>query len=102
MSVIALDPGTATVAAAFFTMLGVLVPALVALYMQQRKVHKDNRSDHAETSKKVDDLIGIVTPLSVNVSSVESRLEMVQEDVKDMKYHLRDHSVRILNLEVEE
>jgi len=95
------DTGTANIVVGLLTLLGVLIPAFTALFFQNRRVHNDNRNDHAETSKKVDELLGGVTLLTTNVSNVEARVEIVQEDVTDMKFHLRDHSSRIHRLEQE-
>jgi hypothetical protein len=97
----AIDPGTANIVGAFLALLGVLIPAFIALFFQNKRVHNDNRNDHAETSKKVDELIGGVTLLTANVSNVETRVEVMQGDVTDMKFHLRDHSSRIRDLEQE-
>lgn len=70
------------------------------LLEQQERVHNDNRSDHAETAQKVDSLLTTAVVLSAKVESVDSRLDMVHDDLRHVKHSLRDHSVRIHDLEV--
>jgi hypothetical protein len=73
--------GDATVIAAVLALIG----GLSGLYVQQRRVHRDNRSDHQETAAKVDQLLVGQRDISA--------------DVRDVKADVRDHGERIRNLE---
>lgn len=64
---------------------------LITIWVQA-KVHRDNRSDHAATSAKVDQLVE-------HVSDVKADLRDVKADVRDMRVELRDHRDRIAELE---
>lgn len=58
----------------------------------QAKVHRDNRTDHAQTAAKVDQLVD-------HVGEVKADLRDVKADVRDMRVELRDHRERIADLE---
>lgn len=68
---------------------------------QQETVHQDNRNDHAETSRKVDQLINATTVMHTQVENLDLRLNIVHDDLKHVKHQLRDQSVRIHDLEME-
>ena len=51
----------------------------------QRRVHRDNRNDHAETSERIRELTGHVRD--------------VHDDVKDVRSTLRQHANRLFHLE---
>jgi hypothetical protein len=63
----------------------VLIGTLAGLFVQNRKTHRENRSDHADTSAKVDRLL-------------EAQGE-IAADVRDVKSEVRDHGVRLRALE---
>lgn len=65
---------------------------LVGTVLVQRRVHRENRSDHAQTVAKVDGLIGKVDTLGTTVGDV-------RDDVRDMRADLRDHGTRLRHLE---
>jgi hypothetical protein len=61
----------------------------------QRRVHRDNRDDHAQTAAKVDELLVQAATLGADVRDVKA-------DVRDVKSTLRDHGHRIDDLEHQE
>lgn len=108
---LALDPSQADIIVGFLAFGGVVFATVTPLYFQQRKsnrvlleqqrkVHEDNRLDHADTAMKVDSLLTTAHVLHAKVESVDSRLDMVHDDLKHVKHSLRDHSIRIHDLEV--
>ena len=62
-----------------------LVGALAALWAQNRKTHRENRSDHADTAAKVDQLL--------------EAQGVISADVRDIKADVRDHGQRLRALE---
>lgn len=71
----AFDDAAATVIAAFITSVGIILVA----YMN--KVHKDNRSDHAVVTKRIDE---------------------VHSDIKDVKKDLIDVKIDVATLKVQQ
>ena len=69
-----------------------IVPALAALWFQQRTVHRDNRHDHASTMVKVDGLVDTIGIMRTDQLDIKA-------DVRETRDTLRDHQVRIRNLE---
>ena len=65
----------------------VLTGTLSALFVQNRRTHRDNRLDHADTASKVNKLL---------VGQTE-----IKADVADIKADVRDHRQRIRQLEGE-
>jgi uncharacterized protein (UPF0335 family) len=63
----------------------VLVGTLAGLFVQQSRIHKDNRSDHLDTSRKVDRLLEAQGDIAA--------------DVRDVKAEVRHHGERLRNLE---
>lgn len=104
MQALAIDPGLATVIGALLALVGILVQQRKTarkLISQQVSVHQDNRKDHAETSAKVDQLITATGLLGTKVEGIDTRLDIVHDDLKHVKHQLRDQSVRIHDLEME-
>lgn len=100
----AIDPGLATVIGGVLALAGVVIQQIRStnkLMKQQQSVHQDNRDDHAETSSKVDQLLNATTVLNTKVSGLDTRLDIVHDDLKHVKHQLRDQSVRIHDLEME-
>lgn len=62
-----------------------LVGVLAALWVQNRRTHRENRSDHADTATKVDRLLAAQSDIAA--------------DVRDVKSDVRDHGVRLRALE---
>jgi hypothetical protein len=60
----------------------------------QAKVHRDNRSDHAKTSKVVDSIATVVGDMRADQIEIKA-------DLRDMKADLRDHSHRLRIVETE-
>ena len=58
----------------------------------QRRVHRDNRSDHAMTVAKVDGLVQAV-------GAIDAKVDEVRADVLDVKADLRDPSARLRVIE---
>jgi len=69
-----------------------IVPSLLALWFQQRRVHADNRSDHASTMVKVDGLVSTIGDMRADQLDIKA-------DVRETRDTLRDHGTRIRNLE---
>ncbi|NBZ96565.1 MAG: hypothetical protein EBR40_09105 [Proteobacteria bacterium] len=69
-----------------------LVGILIGLLLQQRKVHNDNRNDHAKT------MLDVKT-LSATVSSIHADVRDTRADVRDIKATIRDHGQRLNVLE---
>ena len=69
-----------------------LAGILVGLLLQQRKVHNDNRNDHAKTM--VD-----VKSLSETVGFIREDVRDTRADVREIKNTLRDHDKRLDGLE---
>ena len=63
----------------------VLIGTLAGLFVQNRRTHRENRSDHADTSAKVDQLLAAQSDIAA--------------DVRDVKSDVRDHGVRLRALE---
>jgi hypothetical protein len=63
----------------------VLIGTLAGLFAQNRRTHRENRSDHADTSAKVDKLLAAQGDIAA--------------DVRDVKSDVRDHGVRLRALE---
>lgn len=71
------------VIAGFFGVLSIVV---------QAKVHRDNRSDHADTAAKVDAVLEAQGVMSADVAEVKV-------DMREMKADLRDHGARLRAVE---
>ena len=63
----------------------VLIGTLAGLFVQNRRTHRENRSDHADTSAKVDRLL-------------EAQGE-IAADVREVKAEVRHHGERLRHLE---
>jgi hypothetical protein len=63
----------------------VLIGSLAALWAQNRRTHRDNRSDHAETAQKVNRLLTGQTE--------------IKADVAELHADVRDHGARLRVLE---
>jgi hypothetical protein len=70
----------------------VLVGTLAGLFMQNRRTHRENRSDHADTAIKVDRLLKAQGDIAADVRDVKA-------DVTDVKAEVRDHGQRLRALE---
>lgn len=64
----------------------------LATIVVQRRVHRDNRSDHAQTVAKVDELVS-------SVGALDAKVDDVRADVREVKADLRDHSARLRVIE---
>ena len=60
----------------------------------QAKVHRDNRSDHAKTSKVVDSIATVVGDMRADQIEIKA-------DLREVKADLRDHSQRLRIVETE-
>ena len=69
-----------------------LIGALAALFVQNRKTHRDNRNDHGKSMEKIDVLHGSIHAIRVDQLDIKA-------DVRETRDTLRDHHVRIRNLE---
>jgi hypothetical protein len=65
---------------------------MAALWFQARRVHADNRSDHAQTAAAVDGLVGTIGDMRADQLDIKA-------DVRETRDTLRDHSSRIRDLE---
>ena len=63
----------------------VLIGTLAGLFVQNRKTHRENRSDHADTAAKVDRLLEAQGDIAA--------------DVRDVKSEVRFHGERLRVLE---
>ena len=63
----------------------VLIGTLAGLFVQNRKTHRENRSDHADTSAKVDRLL--------------EKQGDIAADVREVKAEVRFHGERLRVLE---
>jgi hypothetical protein len=63
----------------------VLVGTLAGLFVQNRRTHRENRSDHADTSRKVDRLLEAQGDIAA--------------DVREVKAEVRHHGERLRHLE---
>ena len=90
-----LSAGDAAVIAACIS--AVVGPVVVILV--QRKVHADNRSDHAQTMHKVSTLIVSVDELKTGQAEIKSEVRDLRADVRDLKASDRDHGDRLDELE---
>ena len=63
----------------------VLIGTLAGLFVQNRKTHRENRSDHADTSAKVDRLLEAQGDIAA--------------DVREVKAEVRFHGERLRHLE---
>ena len=62
-----------------------LLGALAALWVQNRRTHRDNRNDHAETAAKVDLLVA-------------GQAE-IKDDLREVRADVRHHGDRLRSLE---
>lgn len=69
-----------------------LVGTLAGLFAQNRRTHRDNRSDHATVAKVVADTAAKVDRL------VDGQID-IKADVLDIKADVRDHGDRLRHLE---
>jgi hypothetical protein len=69
-----------------------IVPPMAALWFQARHVHRDNRLDHAQTAAAVDGLVSTVGDMRADQLDIKA-------DVRETRDTLRDHSLRIRDLE---
>ena len=79
---------TETERIALIAVLGTTIPALLGLlgiYVQNRRLSNDQRSDHANTARKVDEL-------------VTGQAE-IKADLRDVKDEVRSHGDRLRSLE---
>jgi hypothetical protein len=72
---------TAQIVAAILALVGVLA----GLWVQTRRVHRENRKDHGETVRLVREMAGDI--------------KEVREDVRDVKAEVRSHGDRLRSLE---
>jgi len=80
---------------ALIAVLGTTIPALLGLlgiYVQNRRLSKDQRADHANTAAKVDALVLSNDEMAQNVREVKA-------DLRDVKDEVRSHGDRLRNLE---
>jgi uncharacterized protein (UPF0335 family) len=63
----------------------VLIGTLAGLFVQNRRTHRENRSDHADTSAKVDRLLAAQGDIAA--------------DVREVKAEVRHHGERLRHLE---
>jgi hypothetical protein len=70
----------------------VLVGTLAGLFVQQSRIHKDNRSDHADTAMAVSDTARKVDRL------LEAQGD-IAADVREVKAEVRHHGERLRHLE---
>lgn len=71
------------VIAGFFGVLSIVV---------QAKVHRDNRSDHADTARKVDAVLEAQGVMATDVGEIKS-------DMREVRADLRDHGARLRAVE---
>lgn len=73
---------------AMIAVLGTTIPALLGLlgiYIQNRRLSRDQRADHANTASKVDELV---------LGQAE-----IKSDLRDVKDEVRSHGDRLRSLE---
>ena len=70
----ALIDGQAGVVGALLAALAVAIPS----WLTQRRVHRDNREDHASTA-------AVVAQIAVDMTEVKSDVRDVKADVRDLK-----------------
>ena len=90
-----LSAGDAAVIAACIS---AVVGPVVVIWVQ-RRVHADNRSDHAQTMRKVSTLIVSVDDLKAGQAEIKSEVRDLRADVRDLKASDRDHGDRLDELE---
>jgi uncharacterized protein YlxW (UPF0749 family) len=59
-----------------------LVGVLAALWAQNRKTHRENRSDHADTSAKVDQLLEAQGDIAADVREVKAEVRFHGERLR--------------------
>lgn len=64
----------------------------LATVIVQAKVHRDNRSDHADTARKVDAVLEAQGVMAADVGEMKV-------DMREMKADLRDHGARLRAVE---
>ena len=71
-----------------------LISGLFALatVIVQAKVHRDNRSDHADTARKVDAVLEAQGAMGADLGEMKA-------DLRDVKADLRDHGARLRAVE---
>lgn len=69
-----------------------LVGALAALFVQNRRTHRDNRADHSVVAQVVADTAAKVDRL------IDGQVE-IKADVHDIKAEVRHHGERLRHLE---
>lgn len=79
----------ATVIAAVIALVGILA----AQWRQNRRVHRENRDDHAATGRKVDQLVA-------GQSEFRTDIREMRADVRDIKSDVRSHGDRLRHLEL--
>jgi peptidoglycan hydrolase CwlO-like protein len=101
--VIAVDPGDAQVIAAIVAAAGAVIVAVVGV---QWKVHSDNRTEHGQTSAKVDQLLENQGEFRQNITFIRSDLTTIRGeitelrgDVSDLRHTDHESESRITRLE---
>ena len=64
----------------------------LATVIVQAKVHRDNRSDHADTARKVDAVLEAQGTMGADLGEMKA-------DLRDVKADLRDHGARLRAVE---
>ena len=70
----------------------VLIGTLAGLFVQGRKIHRENRSDHAVVAQVVADTAAKVDRL------IDGQID-IKADVSDIKAEVRHHGERLRHLE---
>ena len=60
----------------------VLIGTLAGLFVQNRKTHRENRSDHADTSAKVDRLLEAQGDIAADVREVKAEVRFHGERLR--------------------
>jgi len=72
----------ATAEAQVIVGLFVLIGTLAGLFVQQSRIHKDNRSDHADTAAKVDRLLDAQGDIAADVREVKAEVRFHGERLR--------------------
>lgn len=70
----------------------------IATVVVQAKVHRDNRSDHAQTAAKVDQLVAVHGDLAADMRDVKADVRSVKEDNRHIRADVAGVKVGLANV----
>jgi uncharacterized protein YlxW (UPF0749 family) len=84
------ENGTEIIVAAISATAAIVV-GLVGVIAVQLKVHRDNRSDHADTARKVDQLVEGQYQIAADVRDVKEDVRVLKATDRQIERRLDDH-----------